>query len=133
MSIPVYFVAYLHSLPIHLLISGYLLQTPNNSNFFRFPSPRFELSGVDCSSMMGYSELSPGKLVCCYVFPWLAWDLRGNHWLFRIQLLVLLANVAFCNLVMNFRIHSWPVRRSTQREYSSKPLIHSIVRKYFSI
>ena len=33
MSIPLYFVALLHSLSS----TGYLLQTPDNSNFFRFP------------------------------------------------------------------------------------------------
>ena len=56
---------------------------PITRTFFDLPR-RFELSGVDCTSMMGYSELSPGKQVCCYFLPWLAWDLRGNYWLFRI-------------------------------------------------
>ena len=43
----------LHSLLIHmhLLISGYLLRTPDNSNFFFPVFRRFELSWVDCISL----------------------------------------------------------------------------------
>ena len=56
---------------------------PITRTFFDFPR-RFELSVVDCTSMMGYSDLSQVNRSVAFFSPRLAWDFRGNYWLFCI-------------------------------------------------
>ena len=57
--------AHLHSFPIPFLISGYLLQTPANSNPFPFS---LELSGADCmSALPGAHNMDSWRYTVCNV------------------------------------------------------------------